>query len=157
MPTRRGFLAVTGTLVTAGCSTLGGFSTTPETTETDEKVLTKQVRSTDIPKSGYAAFEFTPETNDDVVISYDVTVDGDATVDVLGFEGSELDKYEGSEPRAQSSASYHPGLTVFDVTTDRNGYPVPPKRYGIVIDNTDYGTDATAEVTVWFTISVSQE
>lgn len=156
MTTRRGFLAVTGALATAGCSAMGNSTPTPEADDGEEKVLTKRARSTTLPQPGYAAFEFTPDTNEKVVISYDVGVEGDDTVDVLGFDGAEFDTYEAAESKAKSFASYHPGLSSFDVNYDQNGYQVPPTRYGIVIDNTDYGTDATNEVNVSFTIRVSR-
>ena len=156
MPTRRNFLAVTGTLAVAGCSASGDSTPTPEPTDAEQKVLTKRVRSTTLPNPGYAALEFTPETDDKVVISYEVGVDGSDRVDVLGFEGSELDKYKEDDSKADNFASYHPGLSSFGVNYEQNGYPVPPTRYGIVIDNTDYGTDATTEVAVSFTIRVSR-
>jgi len=149
MPTRRGFLAATGALATAGCSGLSGSTPTPEETATPEPVLRSRVRS-EIPEGGHRTIEFTPETNDQLRIFYEMGVIGDGAIDVMVLEGPELDAYDAGE-----TVSYHPGLSAFDVSSERRARRVRSQRYGIVFDNTTVATNPTGDVTVEHTVRVT--
>ena len=151
MPTRREFLAVAGAVATAGCSGLAGSTPTPEETATAESVFRSRARS-EIPQGGHRAIEFTPETVGQMRIFYEMGVIGDGEIDVYVLEGPELDDYEADEPMV----SYHPGLSAFDVGSERRARRVTAERYGIVFDNTDRATDATADVTVQHRIRVTR-
>lgn len=150
MTTRRGFLAVTGALATTGCSGLTGSTPTHEQTATDEPVFRSRVRS-DIPSGGHRTLEFTPETNGSIRIFYEMGVIGDGAIDVLVLDGPDLDAYEAGE-----TVSHHPGLSAFDVSSERRARRVPAERYGIVFDNTDLATNPTIDVTVEHTIKVTR-
>ncbi|WP_436909157.1 hypothetical protein [Halosimplex marinum] len=150
MPTRRGFLAVAGALATAGCSGLTGSTPTPEETAAAEPVFQSRVRS-EIPEGGHRTIDFTPETNGSVRIFYEMGVVGDGAVDVMVLEGPELDAYD-----AGDTVSYHPGLSAFDVSSERRERRVPAQRYGVVFDNTDVATDSTTDVTVEHTVRVTR-
>ncbi|MCD2201077.1 hypothetical protein LPA44_14420 [Halobacterium sp. KA-4] len=145
--TRRQLLAVTTTLATAGCSSIGGSSTpTPE--ETDAVVFTERRRTT-IPEGEYLSFEFGSEAVPQLQVYYEVGVIGDGQINVFLLDMENYDRYTAGQTVAYVSGE-------LNVDDNRSEETVPADKYAVVFGNTDRGENPTTDVTVEFTIEVSQ-